>query len=127
MVCLRYTSPDGDQGYPGELDVYVRYTLHPSALEMTIEATSSKMTPLSLTNHAYFNLSAGQESTVRSHTLQIDSEAVHPDDGSGDGIMTGEREEVEGGVQDLREPQLLSAVIDKQAAAKPHWSVSAAY
>ena len=49
------TSPDGDQGFPGEVSVRVRYTLSDDELRMEYAATSTAPTPISLTNHAYLN------------------------------------------------------------------------
>ncbi|WP_441247607.1 aldose epimerase family protein [Kitasatospora sp. McL0602] len=75
-------SPDGDQGFPGALDVTVDYLLD-SAGELTIEyrATTDAATVVNLTNHAYFNL-AGENSgeTVLDHLLQVDADAYSPVD-----------------------------------------------
>ncbi|XP_061693403.1 aldose 1-epimerase isoform X1 [Syngnathoides biaculeatus] len=53
-MCL--SSPDGDQGYPGEMQVSVTYTLQEKTLAVEYEARCSKTTPVNLTNHSYFNL-----------------------------------------------------------------------
>ncbi|EMP36575.1 Aldose 1-epimerase [Chelonia mydas] len=65
------TSPDGEEGYPGELKVWVTYTLDGGELVINYQAQSSNTTPISLTNHAYFNL-AGQD----------------PSDGNGDASLS---------------------------------------
>jgi aldose 1-epimerase len=76
-------SADGDQGFPGNLDVEVTYQLEENnsvTLEMT--ARTDALTPVNLTNHAYFNLD-GQCSDVRQHSLRLNADFMIPTDGSG--------------------------------------------
>lgn len=69
---LTYDAKDGEEGYPGNLHVEVVYTLTGNnELKIEYKATSDKATPLNLTNHAYYNLSAGADSTVLDHELQL--------------------------------------------------------
>ena len=73
-VFFSLTSPDGDEGFPGELSVVVIYSLdEENALSIQYMINSDQDTIQNMTNHAYFNL-AGQQSTVLEQTLQIDAD-----------------------------------------------------
>ena len=72
-------SPDGDEGYPGEVAADVRYTLdHENRLTIKYRATSSKPTNVNLTQHCYFNLSGDPSSKIENDELQIFSNAYLP-------------------------------------------------
>jgi len=76
---LVYTSKDGEEGYPGNLQATVVYTLTPdNALQISYKATTDKATPINLTNHAYFNLSAGKDSTILGHELSLKASKYTP-------------------------------------------------
>lgn len=71
---LRYKSPDGEEGYPGNLEVTVAYTLSAeNDLIIDYSAVTDAATPVNLTNHAYFNLSAGNDATILEHELMLRS------------------------------------------------------
>ena len=75
-LVLSYTSPDGEENYPGNLAVRVTYTLRDdNALSIRYEATTDKKTVLNLTNHSYFNLGGYASGTVRDHTLWLDADS----------------------------------------------------
>jgi len=76
---LTYQSKDGEEGYPGNLNVQVIYTLGAdNSLKIDYTATTDQATPVNLTNHSYFNLSAGKDSTVLDHVLKLDADKYTP-------------------------------------------------
>ena len=69
---LHYRSADGEEGYPGNLDVTVTYRVTPdNALRIDYAATTDQPTPVNLTNHSYFNLAGHDAGTVLGHALTI--------------------------------------------------------
>ena len=104
-LLLRHTSPDGDQGFPGRLNVTVRYAIEGNALVIDYMATTDAPTVLNLTNHAYFNLdgTAASGGDVLGHELSLHADGFTPiDDGL---IPTGEISRVEGTPFDFRAPR----------------------
>ena len=76
---LAYQSKDGEEGYPGNLSAEVIYTLtSDNSLKIDYAATTDKATPVNLTNHSYFNLSAGKDSTVLDHVVQLNADKYTP-------------------------------------------------
>ncbi len=106
-VLLRHTSPAGDQGFPGTLDVAVRYRLEADALVIEYTATTDAPTVLNLTNHAYFNLSGADD--ILDHLLTIHADAFTPQALSG--LPTGEIRPVEGTNFDFRTATTIGARI----------------
>ena len=102
---LTLTSPDGEEGYPGELKVSVTYTLRNRALEISYRAQSSKTTLCSLTNHAYFNLSGHASGLIDAQWFQLPSSRYTPVDT--ELIPIGDIVSVEGTAMDLTAPQPL--------------------
>jgi aldose 1-epimerase len=85
---LRYSSADGEQGFPGKLDLRVTYTLQPdNALRIDYEARSDAPTVINLTNHSYFNLAGAGSGSALGHRLRIDSAKLLETDAGG--IPTG--------------------------------------
>ena len=80
-VTLSYLSPDGEEGYPGTVRVSVRYTLTgANELVVDYEATTDRATPINLSQHTYFNLSAGRSPDILGHVLTIDAARYTPVD-----------------------------------------------
>ncbi|KAM8809341.1 galactose mutarotase [Eudromia elegans] len=95
-------SPDGEEGYPGELEVWVTYTLRGGELAINYRARSSSTTPVSLTNHAYFNLAGQGSQDIYDHEISIEADSYLPVDDTK--IPTGEVAAVQGTAFDLRAP-----------------------
>jgi aldose 1-epimerase len=109
-VTFSYTSPDGEEGYPGALYARVRYTLTDGgALVVDYEATTDKATPVNLTQHTYFNLVGDAARDVLDHELQIDADAFTPVDSTL--IPTGVIAPVEGTPLDFRKRIAIGARI----------------
>ena len=104
-------SPDGDQGFPGELTASVRYTLAGDAVRLDYAARTSKPTVLNLTNHAYFNLAGEGAGTVLNHDVQIMAEAFTPVNVAL--IPTGELALVAGTPFDFLSPRRIGERIDE--------------
>jgi len=97
---LTYLSKDGEEGYPGNLNIKVIYTLTAAnELKIDYSATTDKATPVNLTNHCYFNLSAGKDSTILGHELQILADRFT--EVNDNLIPTGKLPDVKGGPMDF--------------------------
>ncbi len=101
---LHYLSPDGEEGYPGNLSVTVTYTLtEQNEIVVGYTATTDKATVLNLTQHSYFNLSAGKQGNILAHELQLFASHFLPTNDQQ--LPTGERKAVEATVFDFRKPK----------------------
>ncbi|XP_073413666.1 galactose mutarotase isoform X1 [Dendrobates tinctorius] len=110
-VEFSYTSADGEEGYPGELQVWVTYMLLGTELIINYKAGTSKTTPINLTNHSYFNLSGQGSANIYSHEISINADHYLPVDDTM--IPTGELVPVEGTCFDLRKTVDLGSQIAK--------------
>lgn len=107
-VKFQYTSPDGEEGYPGTLATAVTYTLTPEReLRIEYSATTDQPTVINLTNHSYFNLSGAGAATVLDHELRLAAAHYTPKDEHS--IPTGEIRPVEGTPLDFRTRRRLGA------------------
>lgn len=102
-LTLSLFSPDGEEGYPGDLEIAVTYTLQESALEIAYRAESSKTTLCNLTNHAYFNLSGQGSGPIDGQFIQLFASRYTP---AGTSLIpTGAIDPVDGTPMDLRRLQ----------------------
>jgi aldose 1-epimerase len=115
-VTFTYTSPDGEEGYPGALASTVKFRLT-DANEVWIEytATTDKPTVLNLTNHAYFNLGGHGSPTVNDHVILINADRYTPVDDTL--ITTGELAPVEGTPLDFRQATRIGDRVDQLTAS----------
>ena len=116
-LVLHYISADGEEGYPGKLNVTVTYTLNDDELRIDYAATTDKPTVCNLTNHSYFNLAghdAGAEAQA-AHKMMINGDAFTPivDEGA---IPTGEIRLVSGTPMDFTSPKTIGAQINDDDA-----------
>jgi aldose 1-epimerase len=118
-VKFSYTSKDGEEGFPGNCNVEVVYSLSQNnELKIEYKATTDKPTPVNITNHSYFNLSAGRDSTILGHEIFINADryvAVN-----NQLIPTGELPEVRGTAMDFTVPAKIGTDIEKVAGGYDH-------
>ncbi len=106
---LSYLSPDGEEGYPGNLEVAVTYTVTDDNIFLIeTEATADRATPLSLTHHSYFNLGGHAAGSILDHSLEVFADEFVPLNKHI--ALTGRLEPVHAG-NDLRRPRLLADAV----------------
>lgn len=102
-ITLHYRAKDGEEGYPGNLDVWVTYTAtKDNRLVIRYEAKTDAPTIVAMTNHAYFNLAGEGSGRIDDHVLQINADQFTPFDEFT--CPTGEIKNVEGTPMDFRKP-----------------------
>lgn len=110
---LHYLSADGEEGFPGNLDIHVTYTLsNQNEFIITYHATTDKTTLVNLTHHGFFSLSgiANPTATVDNNIVTINADFYTPIDNVS--IPTGEIAKVEGTPMDFRTPQRVDSRIN---------------
>ena len=110
-ITLHYRSKDGEEGYPGNVDVWVTYTAtKDNRLVIHYEAKTDAPTLIAMTNHAYFNLAGEASGRVDDHTLQINADKYTPFDETA--CPTGEIADVENTPMDWRQAIRIGDRID---------------
>ena len=125
-LILQMVSPDGDQGFPGQMNFTVTYTLKSdNTLRIDYRATTTAPTVLNPTNHSYFNLKGAGNGDVLGHRLQVFSDAVTPTDANH--MATGEVMKVAGTGFDFTKPKALGKDIngpDPAIVATPGYDIN---
>ncbi|WP_447642006.1 MULTISPECIES: aldose epimerase family protein [Chitinophagaceae] len=117
-IDFHYVSKDGEEGYPGTVDVTVHYALTgDNELKITYDATTDKPTIVNMTNHAYFNLSGNLENTILGETFQINADQYTPVNNL---IPTGQLASVKGTAFDFTSPHTIGERIAQTDSCYDH-------
>jgi len=118
-LILEYTSPDGEEGYPGNLSAVVKYSLNnQNELIVSYHATTDAPTPVNLTQHSYFNLAGAGSGDILGHIMMIDADRYTEVDETL--IPTGNLPLVEGTPMDFRSPQSIGARLSQVTGGYDH-------
>lgn len=109
-ISLSLNSPDGDQGFPGDLDLTITYRVEGNALKIIYDGICNKDTMISLTNHSYFNLNGQGNGDVLNHIVKINADYFIPIDARS--IPTGEISSVKGTPMDFTQPKEIGKEIE---------------
>ena len=121
VIELRLVSPDGDQGFPGQIDLHMTYELTAAtdvavgALVVTYDGTPAANTLVNMTNHSYFNLNGASTGSVLGHRLVVDADCYTETDAHL--IPTGRVVPTDGLVLDLHDGKVLGDVVRSQDAS----------
>lgn len=111
QVIFTYTSPDGEEGYPGTVQATTVYTLtHDDELRVEMRATSDRTTLINMAHHSYWNLGGHASGTIRDHELTLFAEKYTP---APNLVPNGEVKQVQGTAFDFRTPKLIGLDLEK--------------
>lgn len=123
-VVFSRMSPDGEQGFPGEVDLTVTYSLTTNNdIFLNYSAQTDTPTPINLTNHTYFNLNGHDSGSILGHTVQLFADRYVPVDT--DSIPLGKTAEVDGTPFDFRTPKKIARDIESVPGGFDHtWEIT---
>jgi aldose 1-epimerase len=122
-IMFQLRDPDGQEGWPGNLDVKMRYTLtEDNSFKVEYEAVTDAPTLCNLTHHTFFNLTGDASRSILNHVLQIDAPSYIPVDEKL--IPTGEVRNVEGTPFDFNEGKPIGKDIDASGGYDHNWCLA---